>query len=488
MSVAAPQTLAARFAELARTDPHGVAVTCADQSITRAELERRSNQLARAYQQLGVTRDSFVTIGLPNGIEFVTAAIAAWKCGATPQPISAKLPGRETAAIIALARPSLVVGVAEEDAPGHQVVAAGFRPAADISDSPFDLGAAAALKAPTSGGSSGRPKLIVSADPATADALLPLAQVIGMADRDTVLITGPLYHNAPFTLTFCGLALGGHVVLMPRFDAADALASVQAHRVRWMYAVPTMMNRMWRLPERAGFDVGSLRVVMHMAAPCPAWLKHAWIEWLGAERVLELYAGTEMQAVTVVAGPEWLAHPGTVGRPVVGEMVVLDPDGAVLPPGEVGEVWMRRGEGMAGSYRYVGAEAQVREGGWESVGDMGWMDGEGYLYLADRKADMIHVGGANVYPAEIENALLEHPQVRSAVVIGVPHEDLGQVPHALVETERPLTEDELGSHLAERLARYKIPRSFERVDGPLRDEAGKVRRASLVAARTEPDR
>lgn len=356
------------------------------------------------------------------------------------------------------------------------------------SRTPVDVGAASALKAPTSGGSTGRPKLIVSADPATADSLVPLAEVIGMADHDTVLITGPLYHNAPFTLSFCGLALGGHVVLMPRFDATNALELVQSHRANWMYAVPTMMNRIWRLPERSSFEVSSLRVVMHMAAPCPGWLKRAWIDWLGAERVLELYAGTEMQAVTVVTGPEWLTHSGTVGRPVLGEMIVLDQDGNPLPCGEVGEVWMRRGEGVANPYRYIGAKSQAREGGWESVGDMGWMDSDGYLYLTDRKADMIQVGGANVYPAEIEDALLEHSDVRSAVVIGLPHADLGQVPHALVETGRALTDEELDSHLRERIARYKIPRSFERVTEPLRDDAGKVRRSSLITARTGPVR
>lgn len=481
-----PQSLVGRIADLAHAAPDRIAVTCGDEIITRGELERRTNRLARAYRELGVTRDSFVTIGLPNGIEFLAAAIAVWKCGATPQPISAKLPGRETAAIIELAAPTLVVGVDAEDATGCTVVPAGFEPSADIADTTFDLGSASSLKAPTSGGSTGRPKLIVSTDPATADSLVPLAELEGMQDEDTVLITGPLYHNAPFTLSFCGLALGGHVVLMPRFDAADTLKLIESHRVNWMYAVPTMMSRIWRLPERGSFDVSSLRVVMHMAAPCPAWLKHAWIDWLGADTILELYAGTEVQAATMLTGAEWLARPGTVGRPVFGEMIVLDSQGSALPPGEIGEVWMRRGEGIANPYRYIGAEAQGREGGWETVGDMGWMDTDGYLFLADRKADMIQVGGANVYPAEIEGALLEHPQVRSAVVIGLPDEDLGQIPHALVELDDPLTDDDLYAHLVERIARYKIPRSFEQVSEPLRDDAGKVRRSTLAAERAAP--
>lgn len=484
-----PQTLVARFAELAQIAPDRPAITCGEDTITRIELDRRTNRLARAYRDLGVTKDSFVTIGLPNSIEFLAAAIATWKCGATPQPISSTLPGRETAAIIALAEPSLVVGIDECDAPGFTTVPPGFVPSSDLSDAAYDLGAAAALKAPTSGGSTGRPKLIVSTDPAEAEKLIPFARLQGMQDDDTILITGPLYHNAPFTLSFCGLSVGGHIVLMPRFDAAESLRLVETQHVNWMYAVPTMMNRIWRLPEseRTAYDVSSLRAVMHMAAPCPPWLKRAWIDWLGPEAILELYAGTEVQSVTVIDGTEWLAHPGTVGRPVVGEMMILGPDGSPLPPGEVGEIWMRRGEGMGTPYRYIGAESQTLGDGWETIGDMGAMDPDGYLYLADRKSDMIVVGGANVYPAEIEAALLEHPQVSSAVVIGLEHEDLGHVPHALVQLDASLTDDELRDHLAGHLARYKIPRSFERVSEPLRDDAGKVRRTALVAARTKTD-
>jgi len=306
-----------------------------------------------------------------------------------------------------------------------------------------------------------------------------------MTDGDTVLITGPLYHNAPFLLSACALVLGGHVVLMPRFDAESALQLVQDNAVDYLYAVPTMMGRIWRLPEeqRLSYDVSSLRVVMHMAAPCPPWLKQAWIDWLGPERVWELYAATEVQAVTVLTGSEWLRHPGSVGRPLVGEMQVLDPAGAPLPPGEVGEIWMRRGPGEPNPYRYIGADARTMPDGWESVGDMGSIDDEGYVYLADRKSDMLIVGGANVYPAEVESALMEHPAVRTAVVIALTHDDLGQVPHALLELDGEVTDEELRAHLDERLASYKIPRSFERVSEPLRDDAGKVRRAALAAER-----
>jgi bile acid-coenzyme A ligase len=246
-----------------------------------------------------------------------------------------------------------------------------------------------------------------------------------------------------------------------------------------------MMHRIWRLPEaeRRAFDLSSLHVVFHMAAPCPWWLKQAWIDWLGGERVLELYGGTEAQAITFITGSEWLEHRGSVGRPVLGEMRVLGADGNELPPGDVGEVWMRRGPDAPPSYRYIGAQAKTRPDSWESLGDMGWKDEAGYLYLSDRTADMILVGGANVYPAEVESALDEHPDVVSSCVIGLPDEEYGNVVHAIVQAPRPLATAELDAFLGARLARYKLPRTYEFVTSPLRGDDGKVRRSALRAER-----
>jgi bile acid-coenzyme A ligase len=300
-------------------------------------------------------------------------------------------------------------------------------------------------------------------------------------------VTGPLYHNGPFTTSMLALLNGNHVVVMPRFDAAGALALVAAHRVDWMYAVPTMMHRIWRLPEveRTRYDLSSLRVVVHMAAPCAEWLKEAWIEWLGASRVLECYGGTEAQALTMITGEEWLTHRGSVGRPVLGEMTILDADGRELPPGQIGEVWMRLGADAPPSYRYVGAFPKSRPGNWESLGDMGRRDDEGYIYLSDRETDMILVGGANVYPAEVEAALDEHPAVASSCVIGLPDDEYGNVVHAIVQARIPVTRPELDTFLSTRLARYKMPRSYEFVADALRADDGKVRRSSLRAARIE---
>ncbi|MGI5128646.1 AMP-binding protein [Pseudonocardia sp. CA-107938] len=470
------------FARLARADPDRPAVTDADATVTRAELEASSNRLARAYAQLGVGVGDYVTIGLPNGIGFVEAALATWKLGAVPQPVSARLPDRELSAILDLAAPALVVGL---DAPGRTTVPLGFRPDPALADGPLPTVVGPSLKAPTSGGSTGRPKIIVS----TQAPVLEQAVAIGLAVRVPVdgvaLMPGPLYHNGPLVTATAALFLGCHLVVMPRFDAARTVELVARHRVDWLYAVPTMLHRMAKLPDLAAADLSSLQTVVTMAAACPEWLKRFWIERVGARTVVELYGATEAQAVTVIDGEEWLAHPGSVGRPVVGELSVRDGEGRELPPGEVGEVWMRRSETESGPYRYLGAQPREAAGGWQSVGDMGHVDVEGYLYLADRVADLILVGGSNVYPAEVEAALDEHPAVGSSCVIGLPDPEYGEVVHAIVQTTLPVTDDELLAHLAARLVRYKLPRSIERVDRPLRDDTGKVRRAALRAERIQ---
>lgn len=476
-------TIVGNLRRLADESPDAIAITCGADTITRAELDRRSSRLAKAYRAAGVTPESLVAIMLPNSIEFLAAAIAVWKAGATPLPLSAQLPARERDAILDLAGPSLVVGAPEGVA--HPSVPAGFEPDASFGDEFTDAGAAASWKVNTSGGSTGRPKLIVALQPALRTTSEPFARLLGMTDEGAAVITGPLYHNAPFLGSVCGLTLGVHILLMPKFDAEDALRLVDAYSADWMYVVPTMMSRISRLPAevRGEYAVDSLNVVMHMAAPCPEWLKREWIGWLGGEKIWEVYAATEVQAVTVVTGDVWLQRPGTVGTPKIGEIEILDAGRQPVASGEVGEIWMRRPPGNPAPYKYIGAEPRTHVDGWESVGDLGWMDADGFLFLADRESDMFTVGGANVYPAEIEAALSEHPLVRSTVVIGLPHEDLGSVPHALLELAAPVEDDELRAFLADRLARYKIPRSFERVDGQLRDDAGKVRKAQLRAAR-----
>jgi bile acid-coenzyme A ligase len=470
-----------RIADLGAERGEAAAVVSGNGSISWASLDRQSNRVARALASRGVGNGTFVTIALPNGIDFIVASAACWKLGAVPQPVSAKLPDLELQAIIGLADPPVVLA--------DQALTAA-RPVCDVAtllgesgdDSPLPVQISPSWKAPTSGGSTGRPKLIVAGQPGVVTQLA--AQRWRHEPHGTMVMPGPLYHNGPFISAMTGLFEGSRLILMERFDAEGTLRLVDQHRATWLYTVPTMMSRIWRLSAetRSAYDLSSLRTVWHLAAPCPAWLKEAWIGWLGPDVIWELYAGTEAQARTEISGREWLEHRGSVGTVTYGAMRILGPDGVELPPGEIGEIWMRGPEGAPPSYRYIGAEPRQRDG-WESLGDMGWLDEDGYLYLADRATDMILVGGANVYPAEVEAALESHPDIASSAVIGLPDDDLGECVHAIIQAPADLDLDEIRRHLDEQLARYKHPRSYEIATAPLRDDAGKVRRSQLRADR-----
>jgi bile acid-coenzyme A ligase len=471
------------FAWHAERDEDAVAVHFGDRAATRGEIERRSNRLARAYAKLGVCEGSLVTIALPNGIEFLEACLAAWKLGATPNPVSARLPEIERRAIVETAGPALIVGVADGEYPERESVPPGYAPVGIEDDSPLPDRTPAAARAMTSGGSTGRPKVILDLTPAEVDPEVPENF---MTSSGTTLVPGPLYHAGPFITAWQSLLAGRAVVLMPRFDPSECLERIERHRVDWVLFVPTMMQRIVRLPdaERRSRDLSSLRTVMCSGAASPAWLKRAWIEWLGPEKIYEAYGGSERIGGTLITGSEWLLHPGSVGRPTGGRKLrILDAEGRELPPGEIGEVFMMPPGGQGSTYRYIGAQATATPDGWESLGDMGYLDAEGFLYLVDRKTDMIVTGGANVYPAEVEAAIDAHPAVRSSAVIGLPDDDLGQRIHAIVDAPGGLSQDALRIHLRERLAGYKIPRSFELVAEPLRDDAGKLRRSALRAAR-----
>lgn len=480
-------TIAEQLATIAAKTPDASAVTCGEESMTWRELVDGASRMGAHFAAAGAKPGDLITIGLPNSGAFVQAALGAWWIGATPAPVSHKLPAAERRAIIELGAPSVVVGVAPEDAAGHRVLSLDELEQ-DVATKPPVAEPSPMWKAIASGGSTGRPKLILAEQEARVELVAPLAALLRMPTSSALLVPGPVSHNAPFAAMTIGLMLGNHVILMPRFNARECLELIERYRVGWLYQVPTMMLRIWRLAddERLGRDLSTVGVVFHMAAPCPPWLKQAWIDWLGADKILELYAGTELQAITIVSGLEWLDHPGTVGRVALGEMEVRDDAGAPLPAGETGEIWMRRGPGEPAPYRYVGAEARTAGENWESLGDNGHFDGQGFLYLADRSGDMIVVGGSNVYPAEIEAALDEHPSVRSSCVVGLPHEDLGNAPHAIVELAEDVSDDDLVAWVRERVAGYKVPRSVERVTEPLRDEAGKVRRGQLRAARLQP--
>lgn len=474
--------LSAILAHHARYSPGRQALIVNDRAIGYDELDSLTNQRARMLAARGVGHGDFVTIALPNGAEFYETTFALWKLGAIPNVISARLAQPEMEAILDLVRPKLFVGATPP--PGVATIGADGGVPEQFSTDPLPEVIAPHWKAMTSGGSTGRPKVIVDAMPAKWD---PEEGFLEQRPGDIILNPGPLYHNAPFHCIHMGMFVGATIVEMRKFDPLRALELIDKHGVNWVTMVPTMMHRIHRLGSDvlSRFTLPSLRMMLHMAAPCALWLKEAWIDWLGAERVWEYYGTTEGTGSTIISGTDWLAHRASVGRIRPGyAMKILDEAGQELPTGEVGEVYFRPDTGVGSTYHYLGSAAK-RIGEWETPGDMGHIDADGYLYLADRRNDLIISGGANIYPAEVEAALEAHPGVRTSAVIGLPDEDWGACVHAIVQPVEgaSLDEAELLAFVAARLTRYKLPKNIEFTDESLRDEAGKVRRAALREAR-----
>jgi bile acid-coenzyme A ligase len=466
----------------AQRDPGRVAVIVGGERVTYAELDVRSNRRARLMAENGVGFGDFVTVALPNGLAFYETVFALWKLGAIPNIVSGKMAVPEMEAILELVRPKLFVGASpvpdlpslEENPQGRD------RYSAD----PLPEVVSPHWKAMTSGGSTGRPKVIVDAMPAQWN---PQEGFLLQRPGDVILNPGPLYHNAPFHCITMGMFVGATIVEMQKFDALRVLQLIEEHGVTWVTMVPTMMHRIWRLGSDvlSQHNLPSLRMMLHMAAPCAPWLKEAWIGWLGAERVWEYYGTTEGIGSTIISGVDWLDHRGSVGQVRPGyEMKILDAAGRELPTGEVGEVYFRPEGGPGSTYHYLGSPS-TRIGEWETMGDLGSVDADGYLFLSDRRNDLIISGGANIYPAEVEAALEAHPAVRGSAVIGLPSEEWGAVVHAIVQRVEGanLDEAELLDFVGGRMARFKLPKRIEFTDEPLRDEAGKVRRAALRQAR-----
>jgi bile acid-coenzyme A ligase len=466
----------------AQRDPGRVAVVVGDKRVTYAELDARSNRRARLMAENGVDFGDFVTVALPNGLAFYETVFGLWKLGAIPNIVSAKMAVPEMEAILDLVRPKLFVGASP--VPGLPSLEENPQGLDRYSADPLPEVVSPHWKAMTSGGSTGRPKVIVDAMPGQWN---PLEGFLLQRAGDVILNPGPLYHNAPFHCVTMGMFVGATIVEMQKFDALRALQLIEEHGVTWVTMVPTMMHRIWRLGSDvlSQHNLPSLRMMLHMAAPCAPWLKEAWIGWLGAERVWEYYGTTEGIGSTIISGVDWLDHRGSVGQVRPGyEMKILDAAGRELPTGEVGEVYFRPEGGPGSTYHYLGSPS-ARIGEWETMGDLGSVDADGYLFLSDRRSDLIISGGANIYPAEVEAALEAHPAVRGSAVIGLPSEEWGAVVYAVVQRVEGanLDEGELLDFVGGRMARFKLPKRIEFTDEPLRDEAGKVRRAALRQAR-----
>ncbi|GAA4780821.1 AMP-binding protein [Microbacterium gilvum] len=456
-------------------EPRRVIATDSDDVLTARELDLAATSLAHALIRHGVRPDDSVAVTLCNGIDFVIACAGIWRAGATPQPIDPRLPPADRSAIEQLGGFAAMIG-RKPETPGIA-----WLPRARVSPDARQLPdlASSCWKAVATSGSTGRPKIVRASAPALLDPDMPVAPFLPL--RATQIIAGPMWHSAVFTYAFRGLLTGHELIIMRRFDARRWVELVEQHRATWGLLVPTMMSRLLRLSEaeRAPSRLASLQRVLHMGAPCPVELKASFLDWLGPSRVDEVYAGSESNGLTHINGVEWLERPGSVGRAISGTVIrILDEQGRELPPGRTGAIWMRRGEAPA--YSYLGAVSRRDEEGWDTLADVGRLDSDGYLYVHDRADDLINRGGEKIAPAAVEAVLESHPDVLEAVAFGVPDDDLGQAVHAaVVLSASHTTADALRAYAALRL-RAGAPSTIHVVDGPLRNEAGKIRRSSML--------
>ncbi|HEV3045839.1 MAG TPA: AMP-binding protein [Solirubrobacteraceae bacterium] len=487
-----------------------VGVRCGSRFTTYPELYDRALRAASGLHELGVGAGDRVALLLRNSVEFIEASVATVPLGAAKVPINWHWRGEEVAYVLADSRASALIvhedlwaGV-RDSVPGDLAVvvvpaqepgAGHARRSAPPADGelwwPRWLAAYEPFSAPPetapasiiyTSGTTGRPKGVVRTAPTDAEreAMRDLfTALFGLEAGQRTAIPAPLYHSAPNAYTNAAVLRGMHITLMRAFDPEEFLRIVERDRISVVQMVPTMFTRLLALPERARsrYDLSSLRLAVHAAAPCPPEVKRAMIDWWGPI-VVEYYGSTEVGPVTLATSEDALAHPGTVGRALPGATVkVLDAQGEELPGGASGEVFVRHP--AFSDFTYEGDERKrraVERDGLVSCGDIGYLDGEGYLYLNDRASDMVISGGVNVYPAEIEACLHSLAGVRDCAVFGIPDEDFGETLAAYVEPQpgASLSAEDVRRHVHERLAGYKTPRVVELVDSLPREDSGKI--------------
>ena len=456
--------------------------------ISWRELDEHSNRIARWMASQGIDEESRVAIGLFNSPEHYFAAIAAWKLGALVLPLAGNAPARERNSMLDVFCPSLVIAdwgdtdwsafsaaeMMSESAPGD---------ASKLPDVIPHPG-----KAIGSGGSSGQPKVIVYPHPWAFDLerLPPGSPDLGMRPNQVYMVAGPLYFNSSFSLSNRALFADNTLVLLGRFDAARAVDAIERYRVQNFFLAPIHMKRIVELPGIAERDFSSVESMFHTGGPCAPWLKRAWMKLIPPVKVLEAYGTTEGNGVTIVRGDKWLERPGTVGRPRGCDMRILDDAGQDVATGAIGEIVMRS-QAAGLTFQYLGSHSlRHTDDGFMSTGDMGWIDDDGYLYLADRRVDLIVTGGANVYPAEVESVLSEFEGVADVTVIGLPDAELDKRVHAIIqpaEDASPPSVLELDQRCRQQLLSYKVPKSYEFVKELPRLSSGKIRRSALASER-----
>ncbi|MEV4356038.1 AMP-binding protein [Nonomuraea sp. NPDC049625] len=479
------------FYAIAAADPDRLAVIDADGTRTSyGELLARVNQVSHGLRARGLGTGDVVAGVLPNGIDAIVMVMATAQIGLYYVPINWHLTASEVAYILADCDAKVVVTGPDHAVPGGEIGTAGLAEG-QPSDAPGERTSGAVMW--YTSGTTGFPKGVQRPLPGVApEQMVPayqwfLGEVVDLRPGDDVhLVTSPMYHSAPCAHTQFALHLGHTVVVAPKFEPVTILELVERYRVTNAMMVPTMFHRMLQLPEevRGKYDVSSLRQVIHTAAACPVAVKQQIMDWWGPV-LYEYYGSTESTIAFAVKPHDWLARPGTVGRPVpTFEAKIVDEDGAELPAGEPGLIYVKSAMGTFEYRKDPAKTAASMLGEWYSPGDIGYLDEDGYLFLCDRRTDLIVSGGVNIYPAEIEAALLEHPAVADVAVIGVPDEEWGHHVVALVQpaegvTPGPGLTAELLEHCGPRIARFKHPKEIEYRSLLPRTPTGKLSRSKV---------
>ncbi len=491
----------------ARTTPDKPALIMAGsgQSLTYAQLDALSNRNARALRASGLQRGDTVAICLPNVIGFIPLVWGAQRAGLRYVCVSSRLTTEELTYILndCDARVLIVspdVEVARDldlsAAPAVKAYAYGAPLAglpawdslADSQDTTSLPDQSAGIEMLYSSGTTGRPKGIAlpfeTDDILVPDTLTQMAAgLFGINDQTVYLSPAPLYHAAPLRWTMAVHRLGGTAIIMERFDPELALSAIANHRVTAGQFVPTHFVRMLKLPDdkRLSYDVSSIRLALHAAAPCPVPVKEAMIDWWGPVLV-EYYAGTEGNGLTMINSADWLTHKGSVGRAVLGRVRICNDDGEEVPTGTVGQVYFSDGRTFAYHNDPDKSAESLNRHGWSTLGDIGRLDEDGFLYLTDRKSFTIISGGVNIYPQEIENLLIQHPAVADVAVVGAPCPEMGEQVVAVIQpaewTDCPDTRSQLAATLQswtrERLSGVKTPRRFDFMAQLPRHDTGKL--------------
>ena len=473
------------------------------ETVTYAQLDERSERFARALRSLGVGVGDHIVILMENNRPYLEVAWAAQRSGLYYTAVNTHLHASEVQyilddcgalALVTSERMADVVAGLDLSRIGIRISAHGDVPGFESYDDVLAGGARGPLDDECEGremlyssGTTGRPKGVRKqlpgtplGDPESAPVQIARGLVArGGGPGSVYLSPAPLYHGAPLVSSMSMHRVGGTVVVMERFDPRECLELIERHRVTQAQFVPTMFVRMLRLPEheRERHDLSSLEYVVHAAAPCPIAVKRQMLDWWGPI-IHEYYSGTEDIGTAYITPQEWLSHPGSVGRPMI-ECHIVAEAGEELSPGQAGIVYFVGGRPFEYHNDPEKTASVTNERGWRTLGDIGYLDEDGYLYLTDRLAHMVISGGVNIYPQEAENVLAGHPAVADAAVIGVPDPEMGEAVKAVVtptdpDAAGPQLEAELLAHCRSELASYKCPRSIDFVDELPRDDNGKL--------------